>query len=926
MPKPHHATLVILGNPLRPADGRVVRRIARRRRISDLAPQTHLPYYCLLNGEPVLRARWRATKMQRGDIVTFITLPQDGGGGGSDPMRTVLMIAVMIYAPQLGAAMFGAGTVGATIATAGMQMLGGALINAVLPPPKPPAPHQAAALAAPSPTYSVSGQGNMARLGSPIPVLYGRHVLFPDYGARQYAEYLGNEQYLHLLFCLGQGEVQIEQFRFDKTDVSAYGGDVVMEVVPPGGTVTLFPTNVVPSTDVAGQEMPGRKDVTYSQTGTTITITETAHGRTMGSIVKLDFTSGTSVDGEYTIATVATDTWTVTAASATTSGNVSVFSVLGGTGFVCNAAGTLANQICIDVALPQGIGYINGGGGIDTATVRFYSEVQPIDANGDPTGAWQMLPPLNPETQVSFSDSVTQDAAADRYNPTYQTKLTLSHADVQESSIVVKRAGVTISGWTLSVGTGPGGVDEINIPAAHQKNTSLWSTVTWLASYRINSSLFEEVISGATNTPQRRSLIYPVTAGRYRARVVRTDIKNTASTALHTLSWIAMEAYIPGSQNYGNVTMIAMRIRASAMTATAAQKFNVIATRCLPVWAASTGWSAPQPTRSIAWALADAAKATYGGKQTDAQIDLAGLAALDATWETRGDTFDGVFDNAVSLWEAFSAILRAGRSKPIQLGGVVKAIRDEPRQVPAALFTMRNTAHGSFSCDYAFPTAATTDCVEMTYFDEAVWAPRTVMCVLPGGTSDNPAKVQAFGMVSRNQAHREGMFIAACNRYRRALPRFTTEMEGFIPIYGDMIALQCDLTGWGQHAEVIAYDQATGELVLTEEFSWTAGETHYLGVRNRNGSVTAALHVAPGSAANRVLLVDPLPYGCCIDTGGDRERTHVSFGPGDKWRKQVVVTQTTPRGLYSVEIQGVVENPIVHTVETQVSTPPWVGW
>lgn len=931
----NNATLVIVTNPFRPLDGRVVRQIPRRRRIAALAPCTALPVICLVNGAPVLRARWKGTRVKRGDIVTFVTLPQGGGGGGSDPLKTVLMIALMVVAPEI-AGMAALSATGTTLLTIGINMVGNALINAILPPPKPPAPHQAAALSSPSPTYNVNAQGNVARLGQAIPVLYGRHIIFLDYGATPYAEYIANEQYSYLLFCLGQGEMQLEQVRFDKSDISAYGGDVVYEVIPPGGAVTLFPVNVVTSSEVAGQEMPGRKDVTYSQSGTTVTITETAHGRTAGNWVSFDFTTGTAVDGDFAIASIVdANTWTVTASgSLTTSGNVKVYSYLGGTGFVANVAGTLANQICIDVALPQGLGILNVGGGIDPATVSFYVEAQPIDGSGNATGAYFYLTWFDPAHRASVAVTQAKATKALTYvlyagykwvtTPSVQAKITLAHAGTANHT--VKRAGVTITGWTLSAGTGAGGVDEILIPSASQKNLSLTATVAWSVTYTYAATLLEQSITAATNTPQRRSYLYQIAPGRYRVRVARSDIKNTAAGSFHTLAWIALEAYLPGAQNYGNVTMMAMRIRASAMTQNAAQKVNVIATRCLPVWDTVTGWSSTNvPTQSIAWAMADAAKNTeYGGRQIDAQINLAQLDALDTVWTTRGDTFNGIFDNSVSLWEALTSIARAGRAKPFLQGGVLQVVRSQAQQTPVALFSMRNIARGSFSVDYAFPNAATTDSVEMTYFDEDVWQQRTVMCTLPGGTANNPAKVTAFGMTNRDHAHREGIYIAACNKYQRKMPKFRTEMSGFIPCFGDQVAVQHDMPSWGQHAEVVDYDSGNSELVLSEPFEWTPGQAHYLGFRKRDGSLTAAVQVAQGNAVDRVKLLEALPIA--LDTDSTRERTHVSFGPGDAWRQQVIVTHVTPRSLTSVELTCVNENPIVHTVENDVATPPWVGW
>ena len=78
------------------------------------------------------------------------------------------------------------------------------------------------------------------------------------------------------------------------------------------------------------------KTGTYSQSGTTTTITITNHGLAIGDEVTIDYTSGSAVDGTFVVVT-ATDsnTFTVTAAaSATNSGNVSV--TLSGAGeYVC---------------------------------------------------------------------------------------------------------------------------------------------------------------------------------------------------------------------------------------------------------------------------------------------------------------------------------------------------------------------------------------------------------------------------------------------------------------------------------------------------------------------------------------------------------------------------------------------------------------
>jgi len=106
--------------------------------------------------------------------------------------------------------------------TAGVTILGSALINSLIPPPRLPSPQQAAALASPSPTYSLGAQGNQARIDQPIPVIYGRHVIYPDFAAQPYVEFSGNEQFIYQLFSIGQGSYTIEQIRIEDTLTSSF--------------------------------------------------------------------------------------------------------------------------------------------------------------------------------------------------------------------------------------------------------------------------------------------------------------------------------------------------------------------------------------------------------------------------------------------------------------------------------------------------------------------------------------------------------------------------------------------------------------------------------------------------------------------------------------------------------------------------------
>lgn len=83
-------------------------------------------------------------------------------------------------------------------------------------------------------------------------------------------------------------------------------------------TSTTYNSCVV---DTAGA-LTGTYDIPGS---TTCTVTITNHGLSNGDIVGLSFTSGTAVDDSYVVSNVTTNTFTVTTASLTTSGNVTMY-------------------------------------------------------------------------------------------------------------------------------------------------------------------------------------------------------------------------------------------------------------------------------------------------------------------------------------------------------------------------------------------------------------------------------------------------------------------------------------------------------------------------------------------------------------------------------------------------------------------------
>ena len=179
----------------------------------------------------------------------------------------------------------------------------------------------------------------------------------------------------------------------------------------------------------------------------------------------------------------------------------------------------------------------------------------------------------------------------------------------------------------------------------------------------------------ADNTPQRLTFKYVVSAGRYEVQLIRTDTKDTSTRAAHEIRWEGLKTHLTGIFTADSVTLLAMKMRATDnLSQRSSRLINCIVQRKLPIWDAVNGFSAPQTTRSIVWAMVDIMRAEYGAKLADSRIDLAGLVALDTILTNRGDFFDGVFDQKLTVWEALTKIGRCGRSVPFLQGGISKHI------------------------------------------------------------------------------------------------------------------------------------------------------------------------------------------------------------------------------------------------------------
>lgn len=257
-------------------------------------------------------------------------------------------------------------------------------------------------------------------------------------------------------------------------------------------------------------------------------------------------------------------------------------------------------------------------------------------------------------------------------------------------------------------------------------------------------------------------------------------------------------------------------------------------------------------------------------------------------------------------------------------GSVFTFVRDSQQELPVALFSMRNIKRGSFSIDYALVNEDTADGLELQFFNADKWASDYVRVPVPGVVeSINPSSASLMGISNIEQATREALYTVADAAFRRCSVSFITEAEGYLPAYGDLIAVSHDITGWGMSGDIENWNATTATAISTEEILWTVGD-HYAVLVDKFGDVHGPYKVVPGATARSMLFLE-VPTGFEIYTRTERERTRFSMGPANTYAKLCRVASISPSVGDTVQIKAVVEDNRVHSADLAYLGGPPVG-
>jgi hypothetical protein len=339
---------------------------------------------------------WSSVRPKPGTLVQIRVIPKGGGGGGGgkNPLRTIAMIAVVAVAAWAAAALapvITASAISATGATSlafaqatflvakavvfgAVMAVGSMLVNAIAPPPKPQAsiPSLTGNLGKDSPTLFIEGARNQFRPFGVIPRVLGTHKFVPPYAALPYTETVGDNQYVRMVFCWGYGPIVLTDEKIGESALSAFG-EVETEFRRGYHASMLSDQG---NWDASSGSFPASPVFGYKYTVSVA-----------GTIDSQGYNVGDTIIYNGLYASTDKRAWDINHDKPLTLFPSQVFEdgfdiqLRNSSGWVVRTSQIEADEISIDLTMPNGVAYFNDSGGRSPLTLEFEVQSSPVGAN-----------------------------------------------------------------------------------------------------------------------------------------------------------------------------------------------------------------------------------------------------------------------------------------------------------------------------------------------------------------------------------------------------------------------------------------------------------------------------------------------------------------------------------------------------------------
>lgn len=296
------------------------------------------------------------------------------------------------------------------------------------------------------------------------------------------------------------------------------------------------------------------------------------------------------------------------------------------------------------------------------------------------------------------------------------------------------------------------------------------------------------------------------------------------------------------------------------------------------------------------------------GANYPANFPLNKVALTDEISEVR-HTYNGVFDQELSAWDALIRVCQAGRAVPIKVGNRI-SVRVEREASPVQHVNEANMVKDSFEISY-IGSSERVDTLEAQYLDAAEDFDQKAVEAggFPPLTSDKEvvrSNISLYGVTSVNEARREAYYNLRARRLLGKKCKFSMALDGIAAEPGDVISIGATLPNWSHWTGRAR--GSLGELYLSHEVTLDSGVSYQAIVRD-------GANVA-GTTVNITATAGTYPAGSPIATDGDVSvaltDSLVTIGTvsviDTEWR----ITKTNVNDDLTVDVEAVEYNPAIY--------------
>ncbi len=857
--------------------------------------------HVFINDDYIPREKWHLVTPKAGTTLQVRVVPMGGGGGGKNPLRAVLSIAVLASTSFLGTALAGTafgqaslfGITGSRLVTGALSFAGRLALNAIAPPSS----KKSGSTVKDSPTLFIQGARNQTQPFGRIPQVLGKYRMIPPMGARPYTETIGNDQYLRMLFVWGYGPLDISDIKIGETPIVEFDG---VEIEHRQGFDSDTPLSLYSQSVLQNDLQVTLKQVDgYNIRTTEIDADEISVDITLSHGLMIFDSNGKkqsrSVQLEIQYALAGTGDWSA-----------------GVSGFKNVASQTTANF--------ETPGVRNYRSGQSTFAGRYYKRIDFIVID-KATGVVSV---------IQGSKKIGFDVNGDIVFAATEPDLP-SIPDTKVKIAKVIHVGDTLFSELIDE-------RDLSLVGSVIENSAdflptIQANKIQLAAGGLQFHAIE--ITGKQSNALRHSVRFSVPKGQYDVRVKRITADTTSSSVFDTTVWTALRTIRHEAPiNMSGLAMTALRIKATDQLSGMIDRFNAVVESIVPDWDGEN-W-VEQATANPASLFRHVLQGNANARPLiDSRIDIGKLEEWHVICADNDREFNSIIDYQASVRDILLEVTAAGRASPSVIDGKWGVITDKLQTVPIQHFTPRNSFdfQGERQFD-DFPHALRVRFAN----SEKGWQQDEMLVFDDGYDSSNATLFETLelsGITSPEQVWKDGRYHIATARLRPETYSFSTDIEYIVCTRGDLIRFTHDVPLFGlKTARVKSVTDDTINVTaveLDETVEMEVGKSYSIRFRKNDGSSLVESVLTVAGETKILSFVTPFPIAN-TPLSGDL----AMFGETGKESVELIVQSIRPSNDLSAKLTCVDAAPAIHgadsgtipdfdsniTIPTELQRPP----